>query len=298
MGLKLFKLFFLSVLIWIVLLLGLVPGVFFVYNSGQELIEEMESEARSRGRELAATIGTLAQESSDPDTVVALCQTMNAMVTGSRNRSPGLSVEEAFFIDREGTVIAHNDIAKVASQASVNYDEKKYTDAANRWMKNPVVVEPIGSVQSINDEYLDQLIPVIQQYMPGLLVNRYHASFAVYPPDEDFPSGSVHLMLYNRSLETSLASFLYSLVSVIGISLLAHFLLWLGFTIFGAVWIFRKRSDPGTAITVAQRPLRDIPVRPGPAKVEKAPDPVAIESKQNSEVVILDAIPLDIPEKR
>lgn len=297
MAWKLTKLFFLSVFVWIVLLLGLIPGVFFVYNSGLELINELEFETRSRSTELASTIGTLAQESEDPASMVALCQTMNAIVNGSSNRAPTLAVTEAFFINREGKVLAHNEIAKVASQSSVVYDEKKYLDASKRWMRNPVLIEPNGSIESIDNETLNELMPLLQEFFPELLINRYHASFVVYPPDEIVPSGSVHLMLENNGLQGVLISFLESLISVAIISVAVHFFLWILFTIFGAVAIFKNKTEPTTALAVQNTHARMHSHEPENRKVERAPEPVAIESKESSEVVILDAIPLELPER-
>ncbi|GEM_PF-1639385 len=246
MAARMFKWLGGSFLISIMLLVGMIPAAYFIYRDGAEMVGEVQKQARSRASQLTVALGAQASEATSPEALVALCETMKLLVQDSQESARGFVVEETFLIDLEGRVMAHNDVAKVAKDSGITYTEEKYKDVLLNARRYPLDLQVTGRTSYRPDAPLASMIPLLEKYIPDLRANRFHVAYAVYLPDADVPSGSLHVHLRNDGIDNILNLYWQNVLRTITYSVIAYSALSLILSILLALTIFGgSKRDAG-----------------------------------------------------
>ncbi|MCB1169857.1 MAG: hypothetical protein KDK25_05955 [Leptospiraceae bacterium] len=243
MAARMFKWLGGSFLISLMLLVGMVPAGYFVYRDGAEMVQEVQKQAKSRASQLTVALGAQASEATSSEALVALCETMKQLVQDSQASARGFIVEEAFLIDLEGRVLAHNDVARVAKDSGITYSEEKYQEVLMNARRYPMDLEVIGRTDYRPDAPLVALLPFLEKYLPDLRANRFHVAYAVYLPDADVPSGSLHVFLRNEGINNILDLYWQNVLQTFTYSIIAYLALTLILSILLALTIFGGRKD-------------------------------------------------------
>tara|TARA_B100001939_G_scaffold337275_1_gene341387 strand:+ start:16038 stop:17213 length:1176 start_codon:yes stop_codon:yes gene_type:complete len=255
MAARMFKWLGGSFLISIMLLVGMVPAGYFIYRDGAEMVGEVQNQARSRASQLTVALGAQASEATSPEALVGLCETMKQLVQDSQEAARAFVVEETFFIDLEGRVLAHNDIARVAKDSGITYTEEKYKEVLLNARRYPLDLEVIGRTTYRPDAPLAWMIPMLEKYIPDLRANRFHVAYAVYLPDADVPSGSLHVYLRNDGIDKILNLYWQNVLRTITYSLIAYGALTFILSILLALTIFggkkARKSAPAAAASAS-----------------------------------------------
>ncbi len=257
MAVRMFKWLGGSFLISIMLLVGMVPAGYFIYRDGAEMVGEVQNQARSRASQLTVALGAQASEATSPEALVALCETMKELVQDSQEAARAFVVEETFLIDLEGRVLAHNDIARVAKDSGITYSEEKYKEVLLNARQYPMDLEVTGRTNYRPDAPLAWLIPMLEKYIPDLRANKFHVAYAVYLPDADVPSGSLHVYLRNDGIDNILNLYWQNVLRTITYSLIAYGALTFILSILLALTIFGGKKD-------RKAPASSAALMPGP----------------------------------
>ncbi|MCB1164562.1 MAG: hypothetical protein KDK33_00300 [Leptospiraceae bacterium] len=258
MAARMFKWLGGTFLISLFLLLGMIPAAYFIYRDGADLVQEVQNQARSRAGQLAVSLGAQASEATSPEALVSLCETMKQLVEDSQMSARGFVVEKSFLLDLEGRILAHNDVAMVAKDSGITYTEEKFRDVLANARRYPLDVTVVGRTDYRPKAPLAALIPFLEKYIPDLRAYEFHVAYAVYLPDADVPSGSLHLFLRNDGIHrildlywsSVLRTLTYSAISYAGLTFILSILL--AFTIFGA-----KKPVPGATTASASSDLQE-----------------------------------------
>ncbi|MEQ8352380.1 MAG: hypothetical protein RH862_12895 [Leptospiraceae bacterium] len=243
MAARMFKWLGGSFLISVMLLVGMIPAGYFIYRDGAEMVGEVQNQARSRASQLTVALGAQASEATSSEALVSLCETMKQLVQDSQEAARGFVVEKTFLIDLEGRVLAHNDVASVAQDSGITYPEEKYKDVLLNARRYPLNLEVTGRTNYRPDAPLASLIPLLERYIPDLRANSFHVAYAVYLPDADVPSGSLHVFLRNDGIENILNLYWQNVLRTITYSLIAYGALTFILSILLALTIFGRRKD-------------------------------------------------------
>lgn len=247
-----------SFLIAVLLVVTLALPVWYVYAQGRRVVSESEAEARNRAMELTITLNTLSGESLYYNNLIALSHTMETIVSQSKTRNDAYEVEEIFLADRTGQLLAHSDVARVASGADTTFDVEKMHMKDFRFKGDPVGIDVSERValdfgprarELHVDGYLSMLV---QSLLPDLAASRYHVFGSVYMPDEDMPAGTLHVLIHNQNAEALVAYFTTSLLQTLGIAVGGAAFLWLAFTILLVVLVYQP--TPGSSRRPAGAP--------------------------------------------
>ncbi len=186
-----------------------VVAAYVLLRLGGSGLRELQQVSRSRGMEAALAVSQMASERFDSDMAVKLSSVMNEIVTISRQRDERFQVQQMFMLRADGTLMAANEIARVASDSEVKFNQPEYTSALELPARSPVRVRELKSeptaaapiyaaARKISAPFGEWLSAAY----PEKVVSEYHISVAVYPVDEELlAAGSVHL--FARSTATN-----------------------------------------------------------------------------------------------
>ncbi len=247
---KAFKILLGSFLIAILLVAALAIPVWYVYSQGNRFVRESEQVARNRALEMGITLNTLSGESLYYDNLIALSHTMHMVVRQNQTRNDAFEIREIFLVDNDGRLIAHSDIAKLASDSGVSYDPEIFRFGQLRFKGDPLSLEVTERVKPEFGPLITRLglAPLFEgllaRMLPGLTASDYHLAGSVYMPDEALPSGSLHILIHNRNAAGVLGQYTSTVLEVLAISVVGAVLLWAIFTIFLAVLVNRQSPPP------------------------------------------------------
>ena len=187
---------------------------------------------RTRGRELVVALATMAGESSSGPARVRLSATMNRVTSTSRGRADAFEIQEIALVDRDGKVLAHNDIAKVAGKAEPSFAGAKFDAVMNLPERDPVSFEVMESkaarvpLPEFAEEFRDTLAPLLPD-LPAV-PTKVMINAAVFRVDEEAASARLHMIVVVRSgaaYQKSLLPLLFEGLAASGIVALAFFLI-------------------------------------------------------------------------
>lgn len=224
--------FFISfIFIFVFLGTGLIAPIIFIYQSGKNFIEEVQLNTKNRALEITSTLDTMSGESLYYDNLISLSNVMAKIKNYTNIRNDPYKIEEIFLLDNANRLLAHNDITKVAKDYQPKYDKKIYKLGEILFSGNPIQIETIGFASIQLPEEIKKLdsflffisiekiiINYINKYLPDLLAEKFHVYSSVYPPDENIPKGSLHIVIKNYGI---VPLFSYWLKQVFYISLIS-----------------------------------------------------------------------------
>ncbi|GIX40796.1 MAG: hypothetical protein KatS3mg129_0529 [Leptospiraceae bacterium] len=242
---KKFAQFILSFIIIIVFLgIGLVLPLIFIYKSGKNFIEDVQKQTKNRALEIAIALDTMSGESFYYDNMISLSNVMAKIKEHTNIRNDPYKIKEIFLLDNENHLLAHNDIIKVAKDFQPQFDPEKYKLGQILFYGNPISIETIGYAEIQLPEEIKKLnsyllfIPVekilkesIRKYLPDLLANQFHVYSSVYPPDEVYPKGSLHIIIENQGIVPLVSYWLKQMFYISLISISIFFILFILFMI-------------------------------------------------------------------
>lgn len=175
---------------------------FLAFRASALASAQAELVSRTRGRELAVALASMAGESPSGPAMVRLSATMNRIVSTSRGRNDAFEIQEIALLDRTGDVRAHNDVARVAGKAEPVFKEKKFEDILNLPARDPVAFEVLekDSLKLPLPEFAEPYRADIETYVPALAEapSKLHIGAAVYRVDENEASGRLHIIVVLR----------------------------------------------------------------------------------------------------
>lgn len=204
-----------------------------ILRLGAEGLREVQDVSRSRGVEIALAIAQMAGEKFDDDMGVKLSSVMNQVVRISQQRNEDFQVREMIMLRSDGTIMAANEITRVARDAEKKYDGPEYTRALELLARTP------SSVRATKEERTGA-VPVydlIRKVSPGVadalarsypekVAVEYHVIAAVYPVDEEIqPSGAVHMFVTVQSVNQYLAALKRYSINTILVAIIFVFLI-------------------------------------------------------------------------
>lgn len=185
---KALKILFGSFLIAVLLVTALALPVWYVYSQGNRFVRESEQVARNRALEMGITLNTLSGESLYYDNLIALSHTMHMVVRQSETRKDAFQIREIFFVDKDGKLIAHSDIAKLAADSGVSYDKDKFQFGQLRFKGDPLSLEVTQRVKPDFGPLVAKIgaTPLFERLLafmlPDLTASDYHLAGSVYMP--------------------------------------------------------------------------------------------------------------------
>ena len=250
MKVKPFKVIIGSLLIAFLLIAALALPVWYVYSQGRDFVADADRVARQRSAEIGITLNTLSGESLYYDNLIALSSTMNAIVRQSATRQDPFAITEIFLVDKDGVVLAHSDIARVAFDSGTKYDNEKFQFGQVRFKGDPLTVEVTKRVEPEFGPFIKKagLEPAFRIFMgsvlPDLSASDFHIAGSVYMPDEVLPSGSVHILIHNANAITIMNRYSSTVLQTLVLSVVGALLLWLIFTIVLGILVFTNHDAP------------------------------------------------------
>lgn len=167
-------------------------------KTAHQTLDDMYGLIRSRGENVALSLGEIAGENPGAKRRVTLSETMRQIVENSYRHEDPFPVEEIFLINRRGRLIAHNDVPTLARGSGVSYESKEYLSILESFRGNAVeftIVEqgerPSGFLKGLLFDYFHSV-------NEGLTAGRYHVAAAVFPPDVDRATSAIHMMIRNN----------------------------------------------------------------------------------------------------
>ena len=219
---------------------------------GARSVERDQAIARSRGVELGVALATVAAEKFDRETAVRLSSIMERVVWFSRVQDSDFVVDEIMMLGASGDLMAHNDVALLASGAEKKFDEEKYSDALHLPSREPFSVEAIekksyqgiplyNMVRALSPKTGDSL----GNRFPEKITTRTHISVAVYPVDQELPAGSVHIFATHKSANRSVEALRQ--YSVETLTMVGGFIFLITFIMTLLMSLSFRESDAGPA---------------------------------------------------
>lgn len=245
---KALKILFGSFLIAVLLVTALALPVWYVYSQGNRFVRESEQVARNRALEMGITLNTLSGESLYYDNLIALSHTMHMVVRQSETRKDAFQIREIFFVDKDGKLIAHSDIAKLAADSGVSYDKDKFQFGQLRFKGDPLSLEVTQRVKPDFGPLVAKIgaTPLFERLLafmlPDLTASDYHLAGSVYMPDEALPSGSLHIVIHNQNAALVLAQYSSTVLQALAVSVLGAGALWIIFTVVLGVLVVKNSS--------------------------------------------------------
>lgn len=232
----------------LLILILLIPAVFapvgyILYSSGLDFSREVQRLIRARGSELAYSMATVASYSTEPENLVILSESMKEVVQNSRARSQNVFVEEAFMVNQSGELLAHNDVALLASGADHDrFKTEQMTNPINRSAREPMSIRPVGYSDVEPPWYLVYFVSKLEEVIPDLRADRYHVAVAVHEMDIPVASFAIHLYLKGNSLPRLLERFYENLTYTLLGGFAAVIILWFFFTLLMGMKLFAKKQ--------------------------------------------------------
>lgn len=245
---KALKILFGSFLIAVLLVTALALPVWYVYSQGNRFVRESEQVARNRALEMGITLNTLSGESLYYDNLIALSHTMHMVVRQSETRKDAFQIREIFVVDKDGKLIAHSDIAKLAADSGVSYDKDKFQFGQLRFKGDPLSLEVTQRVKPDFGPLVAKIgaTPLFERLLafmlPDLTASDYHLAGSVYMPDEALPSGSLHIVIHNQNAALVLAQYSSTVLQALAVSVLGAGALWIIFTVVLGVLVMKNSS--------------------------------------------------------
>lgn len=245
---KALKILFGSFIIAVLLITALALPVWYVYSQGNRFVRESEQVARNRALEMGITLNTLSGESLYYDNLIALSHTMHMVVRQSKTRKDAFQIQEIFLVDRNGKLIAHSDIAKLAADSGVSYDKDKFQFGQLRFAGDPLSLEVTQRVKPDFGSLITKIgaTPLFERLLafmlPDLTASEYHLAGSVYMPDEVLPSGSLHIIIHNQNAALVLQQYSSTVLQALAVSVLGAGALWIIFTVVLAVLVMKNSS--------------------------------------------------------
>ncbi|MBX7057151.1 MAG: hypothetical protein K1X75_03725 [Leptospirales bacterium] len=282
---------------------------------GASGLREVQSLSRARGMEAALAVSQMASEKFDDEMAMKLSSVMNEIVSISAQRNDSFQVTEMLMLRADGSLMAANEIARVARDSERKYSESEYTSALELPARSPlrvreVKLQPTAAAPIYNA--VRKLSPSAGEWLarvyPEKIVSEYHVSVAVYPVDEELtPSGAVHLFARSTAANRFMENVSRYSVRTLILSLSLCFIL-TALTIFLLLVSFHGAAPASSAIA-DRTPAQSAgpPVEDNEAVLEEfVPESVAAPAAQSPPQSsaaspqsvaprsrILDAIPLD-----
>lgn len=254
---KLLKIILGSFLIGFLLVTALSLPVWYIYSQGNQFVADAEKSAENRSKEMAITLNTLSGESLYYDNLIALSSTLATVVKQGIERNDPFKIQEIYVVDKSGNLIAHSDIAKMASESATKYDSQI---GKLRFKSDPVSVEVTERVKPDYGNLIKNLgltsvfDYLLNQILPNLTASRYHVTGTIYQPDDDNSSGSIHLLVANQNAATILNQYIAMVLKVLAVAVIGSIALWIVFTIIMAVFIFSPDHSPSYGMPVSAYP--------------------------------------------
>jgi hypothetical protein len=185
-----------------------------ILRLGAEGLREVQNVSRSRGVEIALAVAQMAGEKFDDDMGVKLSSVMNQVVRISQQRNEDFQVREMIMLRSDGTIMAANEITRVARDAEKKYDGPEYARAMELLARTPTSIratkeERTGAVPvyDLIRKFSPGLADALARSYPEKVAVEYHVIAAVYPVDEDIqPAGAVHMFVTVQSVNQYLAA--------------------------------------------------------------------------------------------
>lgn len=211
---------------------------YYIYQSGKNFIEEIQSQTKNRAFEIATALDTMSGESIYYDNFISLSNVLAKIVEFKNQKDDPYKILEIFLLDNQNRLLAHSNIFKVAKDHQDQYDAKKYKLGRILFANNNIDIEIIGySEVELPKEIakIDSFIPflpmenliktIIKKSIPDLLANEFHVFSSVYPPDETLPKGSLHMMIKNYGIQPLISYWIKQMFYVFVFSLITFFIL-------------------------------------------------------------------------
>ncbi len=222
---------------------------FLLVRSAGVAADNLSLLARTRGRELAVAVATMAGESMSGAATVRLASTLQRIAATSRGRADAFEIQEIAVIDREGQVLAHSDIARAAEKAEPVFQGEKFEATLNLPERDPVSFEvteaksPKLPLPAFAEEFRAQIEEAIPALPP--IPSKMLISAAVFRVDEDSPSARLHIVVVLRSS----ALFQSGLPQLVLESLIACGAVGVLFLLVGLVLPAGGKAEPGPTVS-------------------------------------------------
>lgn len=254
---KVAKFIFALLVILIVLFFAFIIPIVYMYQSGKNFIDEIQSQTKHRALEIAFALDSMSGESIYYDNMISLSNVMTRIMENNNLKLDPYKIKEIFLLNEKKQVIAHNDIIKVAKDFQPNLDFQKYKLGTILFSGNPVKLEITGKAKIEYPEIVKKLNLVlkplfnieekiqewIESSLPDLLANEFHIYTSVYPPDEMLPKGSLHLIIENQGIGPLVSYWIRDMLLVFTLSFFVSILLFFGFMIFLIMLLFKKQES-------------------------------------------------------
>lgn len=255
---KLFKFISGFLIIFLILFLGLLVPIIYIFQSGKAFIEEIQSQTKNRAIEITYALDAMSGESIYYDNIISLSSVMTKIMENNNQRNDPYKIKEIFLLDEKNNLLAHNDITKVAKDFQPKYDPTKYKLGVILFSGSPVGLQVIGKTKiqfpevvtkfnAFTKPFFDiekQISEWIEKYIPDLLANEFHLYSSVYPPDELLPKGSLHLLIENQGIAPLVSYWIKQVFFVSFLSLVIFMILFLGFiTFFAYILFFTNKKE-------------------------------------------------------
>ncbi|MCR9143058.1 MAG: hypothetical protein NXI24_12465 [bacterium] len=182
---------------------------------GAEGVRQAQNSTRDRGVEITHALATMAGEKFDRDMAVKMSAVMYQIVRQSDQKSSNYIVDELLLLTATNELMAHNDVALLAEGARSpdDYSDEKYTKALNGSVQLPTRVNSIDEKDFAGVPFYGLVGALIAgadesigRAFPEKITTRTHISTAVFPVDQELPSGSVHMFVTHTSTNDFVAA--------------------------------------------------------------------------------------------
>jgi len=296
---RILKTLFAALLLFVILssATAVLSGVSLFY-AGKILVEESNRYVKSRGTELGTGLASLASPEWTGDRLVDLAYSMNEVVRDSRQRNDPVFIKEIFLLDRDGNVLAHNDVSRIAKESEIKYTGEDYDRVLTRPREEPTRLDVAWNYPEPENQFLRKIVEQFRKHVKEVPAHTYHLAVAVFPVDADIAKGSIHIYFENRGFLASLA-----VLPAMGKTLL---FISLGF-VFGGTFLytlilfFMFKAKKADAVKPPVVTPANISEDPGLEVYESEPaivklKPVAVKpvaTIHTTENRVLDAIPIN-----
>ena len=152
-------------------------------------------------KEMVMLLKNLSINEPEPKQRVFIAAAINKMVEKSRKDSKEVYIREAFFIDKEGNLIAHSNPIAMSSETPLKYDDPKYKKVLLQSREDPILTQALkyretslGARLKYLGEDNSGLAQLLGFFFPERIVSEYSVGVAHYTEGSAQALSSLHLV--------------------------------------------------------------------------------------------------------
>lgn len=186
-----------------------------LHQFGEESLHHIRGVLKSRSEGLALSLREIGAMGNDPAAMVVLSRAMYRVQEHSNRNPEGFPVREMFYLDENNRILAHSDIALVASESGKVYSEERFGSIIHRPQRDPAIFSSMDKRKAPDDPVELAIFSYLETFYQDLVARQFLASVAVHPVDQPIAEGGLHIVMENNLIHSLIAGYRSKLIETL-----------------------------------------------------------------------------------